>query len=32
LYHIECEVNLDNEMIIRMIEYDFHTVLTHSLS
>jgi hypothetical protein len=32
LYHFECEVNLDNEMIIRMIEYDFHTALTHNLS
>jgi hypothetical protein len=31
LYHFECEVNLDNEMIIRMIEYDFHTALTHNL-
>jgi hypothetical protein len=32
LYHFECEVNLDNEMVIRMIEYDFHTALTHNLS
>jgi hypothetical protein len=32
LYHFECEVNLDNEMIIRMIEYDFHTALTHDLT
>jgi hypothetical protein len=32
LYHIECEVKPDNEMIIRMIEYDFHTALTHNLS
>jgi hypothetical protein len=32
LYHFECEVNLDNEMIIRMIEYDFHTALTHNFS
>jgi hypothetical protein len=31
LYHFECEINLDNEMIIRMIEYDFHTALTHNL-
>jgi hypothetical protein len=32
LYHFECEVNLDNEMVVRMIEYDFHTALTHNLS
>jgi hypothetical protein len=31
LYHFECEINLDNEMIIRMIEYDFHTALIHNL-
>jgi hypothetical protein len=31
LYHFECEVNLDKEMVIRMIEYDFHTALTHNI-
>lgn len=29
LYHIECQMNMDNEMIIRMIEYDFHVALQH---
>ena len=32
IYHVECEINLDDEMVIRMIEYDFHTALTHQLT
>lgn len=32
LYHIECQINMDNEMIIRMIEYDFHVALQHGKS
>jgi hypothetical protein len=32
LYHFECEVGLDKKTVIRMIEYDFHTALTHNLT
>lgn len=29
LYHIECQSNPDDEMIVRMIEYDFYIALEH---
>ena len=29
LYHLECQMTNDNEMILRMYEYDFHIALSH---
>lgn len=28
IYHFECQMNMDNEMVIRLVEYDFHIALT----
>ena len=29
IYHLECQMTNDNEMILRMYEYDFHIALSH---
>ena len=29
VYHIECQIKNDGEMVIRMVEYDFHIALQH---
>lgn len=29
VYHIECQMKNDREMVIRMVEYDFHIALQH---
>ena len=31
LYHIECQMSNDADMIVRMIEYDFHFALRHGI-
>ncbi|MGN0412008.1 MAG: hypothetical protein ACI4FV_03145 [Lachnospiraceae bacterium] len=31
IYHIECQMNHDKEMVVRMIEYDFHIALQHGI-
>ena len=31
LYHIECQMTNDKDMVIRMIEYDFHFALRHGI-
>lgn len=30
VYHIECQMDMDNEIVIRLIEYDFHIAMTHN--
>ena len=31
LYHLECQMDNDKYMVIRMIEYDFHLALRHGV-
>lgn len=31
LYHMECQMTNDSDMVVRMIEYDFHTALRHGI-
>ncbi|MBE5875875.1 MAG: hypothetical protein E7290_03190 [Lachnospiraceae bacterium] len=31
LYHLECQMTNDSDMVVRMIEYDFHTALRHGI-
>lgn len=31
LYHLECQMANENDMVIRMIEYDFHLALHHGI-
>ncbi len=31
IYHLECQMNRDKEMVVRMLEYDIHIGLVHSV-
>lgn len=31
IYHLECQMNKDKEMVVRMLEYDIHIGLVHSV-